>query len=108
MWSRRVTGKSYTDSRILALRHNENEAAIDDDIARSEILARKFFPQPPLGTNVRDVEEEQASTLLQIDQAVIEEEITAVLRALPLGKAPGPDRILNEVLKALAPEISRV
>ena len=105
-WSRRVTGKSHADSRIPALRNDENETATDDDTARSEILARKFFPQP-LETTVRDVGEEHASTLYQINQAVTEEEVAAILGALPSSKAPGPDRIPNEVLKALAPEISK-
>jgi hypothetical protein len=36
---------------------------------------------------------------------IIQEEMVAIIRALPINKASGPDRIPNEILKILVEEI---
>ena len=38
---------------------------------------------------------------------VTQDEIAVLIRALPIGKAVGLDRILNEILKILIEEISK-
>ena len=105
-WSKRAAGKPHADSRIPALRRNENETAIDDDTTRAEIFAEKFFPRLP-EQDMRGAGEKHTPTPLRISQTMTKGEVESVLKALPSGKAPGPDRIPNEVLKALAPEISK-
>jgi hypothetical protein len=78
------------------------------DTERTQILAEKFFPTPlqPSSDRTRSAEEAQAPTLIQVSPEVTQEEIADILKNLPSGKAPGPDGIPNEVLKALSPEIS--
>jgi hypothetical protein len=55
---------------------------------------------------MRNADEEHTSPRIQISQEVTSDKVASVLEKLPLGKASGPDGILNEILTALSPEIS--
>jgi hypothetical protein len=105
-WSRRVAGKAHTDPHIPALRRHEEEEPTEDNIERARILAEKFFPPPPRTTHTQTAREAQPADTVQISREVTKEEVAEVLEHLPPGKAPGPDGIPNEILKALAQEIS--
>jgi len=106
-WSRRVAGKPHADPHIPALRRHEGETPTDDDNERTRILAEKFFPQPPQVELDDTIGETQATRTLQIKPTVTTEELQGILRWLPNNKAPGPDGIPNEVLKALEPTIDQ-
>ena len=100
-WSRRAAGKPHADPHIPALRRHAEETPTDDDDERTKILAERFFPEPPQA-EPNDIESEtQATRMLQIDSTVTTEELQGILRRLPNDRAPGPDGIPNEVLKAL-------
>ena len=105
-WSRRVAGKPHTDPHIPALRRHDEEASTEKDEERAKILAEKFFPQTPQVHRRRHALETQARSPILVEMKVTQEEIATIIRALPTGKAPGPDRIPNEILKILVEEIS--
>jgi len=105
-WSRRVAGKQHTDPHIPALRRNEGEEPTRNDAERARILGEKFFPQAPQASRTQPAGGAQSQRNIPINQEVTTEELTAILGALPTGKAPGPDGIPNEILKALSPEIA--
>ena len=105
--SRRAAGKPHADPHIPALRRHAGETSTDDDNERTKILAEKFFPQPPQ-TEPDNIESEtQATRTLHVEPTVTIEELQGILRRLPNNKAPGPDGIPNEVLKALEPTIDQ-
>jgi len=108
-WSRRSAGKPHADPHLPELRRSEGEQTTGGDQERATILQEKFFPPSQEAVSVRTACEQHATRTppIQINQTVSKEEMEAILRALPAGKAPGPDGIPNEVLKILAPEISK-
>ena len=73
------------------------------DQERATILQEKFFPASQEMLSGRTAGEQPATPFIQ---TVSKEEMEAILKPLPIGKAPGPDGIPNEVSKTLAPEIS--
>jgi Reverse transcriptase (RNA-dependent DNA polymerase) len=105
-WSRRVAGKPHADPHIPALRRHEEEALTEKDEERAKILAEKFFPPTPQVRRRRHAPETQARSPVPVEIKVTQEEMVAIIRALPTGKASGPDRIPNEILKILVEEIS--
>jgi len=105
-WSRRVAGKPHADPHIPALRRHEGEASTEKDEERAKILAEKFFPPTPQVHRRRHASETQARSPVPVEKKVTQEEMAAIIRALPTGKASGPDRIPNEILKILVEEIS--
>jgi hypothetical protein len=71
------------------------------------ILSKQFFPTTAdadltdIGDNV------QAAYKLPITQTVTQEELEMVTQRFPNGKTPGPDEIPNEILKTVAPLVSK-
>ena len=105
-WSRERAGKPPVESRIPALRRNEDEEPTDNDQAKTDILAGKFFP-PESRADLSDIPDDtQLAETLPIPELVTKEEVINIIRQLPSGKSPGPDKIPNEVLKMLAEDIA--
>jgi hypothetical protein len=123
-WSRRKAGVPHADPHIPALRRTPEDEATSNKDAQAEILADKFFPgwgeivqpdphahsmltrsalisQPGAGKSNSN------ETRQLDDEPITNEEVNQVLASLPNRKAPGPDGIPNEVLKALANEIGK-
>ena len=104
-WSRRAVGKPHADPHMPSLRRVAEDQLVGDDLEKAKILAEKFFPPQPQVNHTLDAGESHPEPL-PTQQEVTEIEVLAILLALPLKKAPGPDGIPNEVLKALAPTIA--
>jgi hypothetical protein len=88
-----------------ALRRREGKELIEDNAEKIQILIEKFFPALPQVEYIQNADKEHILSPLQISQEITSNEIASVLRKLPSGKAPGPNRISNEVLTALSLEI---
>jgi Reverse transcriptase (RNA-dependent DNA polymerase)/Endonuclease-reverse transcriptase len=104
-WSRHTAGKPHSDPHLPALRRQNSQQTTTNDQTCTEILVKKFFPPPPV-TPPNLAEPSQDRRALQMNPEVTKKEIKRVLKRLPRGKAPGPDRIPNEILSLLAPDIS--
>lgn len=90
---------------IPPLRATPQDETQRDNQAKSDLLAQKFFPK--LGSaDLTDIDPAQQWTRFVVDSEVDHQEISKAIRALPGGKAPGPDTIANEVLKQISSIIS--
>ena len=100
-WSRKAVGKPLPAPHLPALRRHAELLADTDNEAKAEIFAEKFFP-PPVGADLGDITEVEARDIRQVEvsQEVVERDVLDTLRSLPTQKAPGPDEIPNEALKA--------
>jgi Reverse transcriptase (RNA-dependent DNA polymerase)/Endonuclease-reverse transcriptase len=106
-WSRRNAGKPQADPHLPALRRTTNEPLVEDNCQKAQILSEKFFPntgQADLSDTIGSVPIERT---VPISNQVSKEELEDIIRKLPNEKAPGPDGIPNEVLKLIAPVISK-
>ena len=106
-WSRKVAGKPHEDPHLPALRDHPDKEGTLDDVERTRLLAKRFFPDPPQADLSDIASEAQPTHTLEIDEEVTLEEIRGLLNSLPNNKAPGPDEIPNEILKALGPTIEQ-
>ena len=77
---------------------------IDKD--RTQILIEKFFPTPASLDRLQVASESPAKPEITLNPYISAEEVLKIINRLLNRKAAGPDRILNEVLKRLASEIS--
>ena len=74
---------------------------------RAQILAEKFFPRASLA-DLSDIASGQpAANTLDVPAEVTPKQLEEVIRKLPNGRAPGPDGIPNEILKVIAPIVSK-
>ena len=75
---------------------------------KAKILAEKFFPI--IGnTDLSNIagKEQPGCRLVNISPNISPEEICELIRKLPNNKAPGPDKIPNEILKITASAIAQ-
>jgi hypothetical protein len=80
--------------------------------ARPQVLTERFFPKTGQADLDDIIGERQAGPRagqerVAIPYAVTKEQVEEVIRGLPAGKAPGPDGVPYEILKEIAPEISK-
>ena len=119
-WSRRHAGQRHKDPHLPALRRTQADTLTHDDTEKAAILAARFFPGVLIDSNQQDPQtptgpqtpaayrhEAAPDQRIPIMQSVTEVEALQVLNHLPCGRAPGPDRIPNEILKALGPFIAK-
>jgi hypothetical protein len=79
---------------------------VDTNEGKTAILTSRFFP-PPAQADLSDINAPTpAASPLQISRDVSTQEVLDELARLPNKKAPGPDKIPNEALKACREEIS--
>lgn len=103
-WSRKEIGTQNGQVIIPKLRRTEDDESTDDNDEKAEILATKFFPQS--GTaDLSDITNEQFERFT-ISEDVTADEVAEILKELPNQKAPGPDMVPNEALKALRDTIA--
>ena len=104
-WSRKSTGEKGGATQIPPLRTNEQEAVKTTNADKAAILSAKFFPRNGQA-DTSDIESNQEFPRFQIDPSISKGDLEEVIRKLPNGKAPGPDRIPNEAWKMLNRSIS--
>jgi hypothetical protein len=105
-WSKRSAEKSQADPHLPALRRQAQEPTTQDNQQKTDILAEKFFPtigQADLSNIDLNL---QPNHRLFIPHWISKESLLEVVKTLPNGKAPGPDRIPNEILKIIIPAIA--
>lgn len=88
-----------------ALRSATTHELQNNNEEKAKILAENFFPQEE-EADLSDIDQNEEFPRFEIDLVVTKEEILEAIRALPNGKAPGPDAIANEVLKKVAEVIA--
>ena len=112
-WSRKKAGKVKELPQLPPLRRTAQETPTADFAQKATILAAKFFPKP-VQVDLSDLtrESEDYRERYKVSQDVSTWDIEEILKSLPARKAPGPDGIQNEVLKAsrsvLAPALAGV
>src|SRR5205807_9725173 len=99
-WSRKEIGTQGGQAVIPGLRTSDTEEATNNNDAKANILAVKFFPQSG-AADTSDIEESEEFERFEIEATVSTEELIDVINKLPNRKAPGPDMIPNEAIKAL-------
>lgn len=104
-WSRKEIGTQGGQAVIPNLRTTQNETATDDNEKKAAILATKFFPQCG-AADISDIREDTVFRRFEVETTVTTEELKDIISKLPNRKAPGPDKIQNEVLKALTDVIA--
>lgn len=102
-WSKTRAGEAHEDAQMPALRRATDETLTEDNYQKDAILAEKFFPGRG---STRLPQGQPAIYTLPTSDLVTSEEVLTVLVRLPKRKAPGPDKIPNEVWTALAPTIA--
>ena len=65
-----------------------------------QALSKKFFPDPVLA-DTSDIGLSEYPEPLEIDEEIQEKEICEALQHTANDKAPGPDQILNRILKVI-------
>ena len=98
-WSRQATGTRT--AYISALRRNGQEEATQDNEKRAQILAERFFPGDRLADLTDIKNDQQPISTIHISITITLDEIEEVIHKFPNRKAPGPDSILNEILKII-------
>lgn len=101
-WSKKTACEKHEDPHLPPLRQTTEDDLVYTDAQKDEILTAKFFPPP---TSRRRACEEYTGDALNVPQEVTAEEANSLIAKLPSNKAPGPDRIPNEVLKQLSPTL---
>ena len=104
-WSKQTPGTSA--ALLPPLRRNDQEQVTLSNEGRAQILAEKFFPRASLA-DLSDIASGQpAANTLDVPAEVTPKQLEEVIRKLPNGRAPGPDGIPNEILKVIAPIVSK-
>ena len=106
-WARKKANRPPETPQLPPLRRTENQTPTTDFQAKADLLAARFFPAP-VEADLGDLEEASLQERIQVPQEVDRQEIEGVIQAVPRKKAPGPDRIPNEALKAAAQLISPI
>ena len=99
-WSRKEIGTQGGQVVIPGLRRSQTEEASNDNKTKADILAAKFFP-PNGAADTSDINDNDGFERFEVGATVTTEELIDIIGTLPNGKAPGPDMIPNEALKAL-------
>src|SRR4051794_33041460 len=88
------------------LRGDSYSLTVNTNEGKANILIRQFFP-PPAQADLSDINEDMpVGSPLWIEQDVMVQEALEDLAQLSSKKAPGPDGIPNEALKACREEIA--
>ena len=104
-WSRQRAGKPPADTHLPGLRRQEQDRHTDKNDEKATILAEKFFPPTPEADLSDIADDAQLKRTLEIASTITPAQLATVVNRLPNKRAPGPDRIPNEILKILIPEI---
>jgi hypothetical protein len=89
---------------VPALRRSAADPTESTNEERAKILSKKFFPRNRQA-DLSDITDDYNPTRFDIDPTVTAQEVEEVIAKLPNNKAPGPDRIQNEVWKALCEDL---
>jgi exonuclease III len=105
-WSRNKAGRPVEDPHLPPLRKSPDDPLITDNEGKAKLLISQFYPPPP-EADLSDIPND-TSTLprFTIPQDFPDTLLERELEKLPNGKAPGPDRIANEVLKEAHKELA--
>jgi hypothetical protein len=105
-WSRKTADAPRADPHLPVLRETPDHPLQQDNKEKTRILAEKFFSSIEQA-DLSDIDgESQPLRNVELDPYITKEGLEEVIRGLLSGRAPRPDRIPNEVLKILIPEIS--
>ena len=108
-WSQKSTRKSRADPHLPNMRKAEGKAYTANNNEKAEILAAKLFPATEKA-DLRDINigeslNSESICALNIDHKVSKKELRRIINWLPNNKAPGPDDIINEIIKIAVPSI---
>ena len=104
-WNRRAAKETLGDPYLPALRRIEQDQYTNNNEEKIKILAERFFP----GAGQADLQDTSSQSLpppIEISHTISVKEIKDAIQKLPTGKAPGPDKIPNEAIKAAAEAIA--
>ena len=107
-WARKVAGRPPEDPHMPSLRRSPNDPLMHLDDQKAQLLAEEFFPQPG-EVDLSDI----PSPLPDLPRFLINpfvpvDVVEGVLKHAAKRKAPGPDRIPNELLVILYQELAPV
>jgi hypothetical protein len=102
-WARDKAGRAQGPPQLPPLRRDTQSHPTDVFQEKASILTSKFFP-PPAQADLSDLqtprrEEYQARHAIPTD--ISWQELGETIKKLPSKKAPGPDELTNEILKAI-------
>ena len=105
-WSRNKARRLVEDPHLPLLRKSPDDPLIIDNKGKAKLLISQFYP-PLLEVDLLDIPND-TSMLFQftIPQDFPDTLLERELEKLPNKKAPGPDRIANEVLKEVYKELA--
>ena len=106
-WSRKCAGTPQDDPHLPDLRKSPDSPLTADNEEKTKILAERFFPTTGNAdlNNITDGELLERR-LVDVNPNISPEEICEMVKKLPNNKAPGPDKIPNEILKIVAPVVA--
>jgi len=103
-WAKTKADQPQTTPQFPPLQQSATEEPTFDNTIRTQILAKKFFP-PPEAADLADIEHTIYPQPVLVPQEVTEAMIRAALKKMHPDKAPGPDGIINRILKECLKEL---
>lgn len=102
-WSRRTEDGLRTDPQMPGLKAGDGTTTTNPE-CQTEILSKKFFSEPVQipHSHTASVQTQRLTT----DELITEDEVLGIIQSFPTRKAPGPDRITTEMLKAMSSVIA--
>ena len=111
-WSKKNANGPQASQQMPPIWRSDQEQVQKDDREKAQILAERFFPRTGqadlsdiTGMQPTNLDSEQRG--FNIPHIVTKDQVKEVIRKLPNGKATGPDNVPYEVLKEIAPQISK-
>ena len=106
-WVRRKAGMPPAPPQIPPLRHTPDAETTTSFQGKADILKNRFFP-PPTQADLSDIDQARHAypPSITVDKEITRSHIEDTIKDLPIRKAPGPDDIQNETLKAAKQLIS--
>jgi hypothetical protein len=103
-WAREKAGQREQPPQFPAIQDQEGHLQEGNE-RKAAALAAHFFPAPK-PADLNDIEEAVYPTPFEVNTQVQQQEVSNLLKRLPIGKAAGPDAIPNLLLKECRDELS--